>query len=228
MGIDRDQEARGGDRPQAEVHAVGGAHHPAQEEEHPFRPAAPTNVRQKVGRASPRPGSRLLGQASGFPESVTEARQGLPEIPGLCKIRREPVAQGPVATLEAARPNHQAGDVLATVHAMDPPLQGAKDVILRVGKGRGRGPKAMQGVLKLHADGRDIPEGHAGGHEPDNLLVRGLWISVHEAYGVLGEPGRNVAPGVNLKKRPRHCLLTGQSRCERWGGGGRLGGSLRC
>lgn len=178
VGINRDHELGGCDRPQAEVHAVGRANHPSCVQDEAFARTSGTGITDQVTQA---PTGRVAAKRIG------KTGQALAEVSLACPMKaRECLAQGAVLSQQASGARQHRREMLPSIDAVDePPKKAAELRMARVYDGRCR----LRAQCRKHASnafsGRDgVAEREACRDETRDLLVARFIVVVNEVDGV--------------------------------------------
>lgn len=149
--VERDDERRGRDVPEAEIHAVASTRHPAQVQKQALAGAPLLGRRHEVTKP-----------ARGVPsaEFCGELGEGRPEPSVTSMERLERPAEAPRASPHVARASEQASDVLAGVDSMTETAEGASERgLFGLVDGAGRaGTERGQDLLDARPNGDHLAE----------------------------------------------------------------------
>jgi hypothetical protein len=202
--VDWNEKDGRGEGPLPQVHAVGGAHHPAQIQQQALARAARPRVAHQVRQpgTGPRAPQRVRKPCQPFPQVSTRA----------IEMAGHGVAEASMPPARAPRAAKERSHVGAAVHAMDETVQAITQLLGcgmiyelgRSGAERGEDPPHAC-AYRL-----DMAKGEAGCHERHHLPVAGLMVSMHEGHRVLRAPSGGIEGGqqrvetlAKLAVRPR-------------------------
>ncbi len=192
--VERDEKVGGaepGTLPEAEVHAVVGAHAPPGEEEETLarRPAARVGYEKGARAPAIRRDAAAVGE-----EGVAKRREAVPERLGRDGGAGDHGAQAPVAAADAGRGGEEPREVFA-------PGPAVRDVGEPSGQGGGEGHRRPRGVgAERLEDLRQcaVDRGHAtvrqaSGQEGGHLAIPGVGVPPRPAERIRVEPTQVVA-----------------------------------
>jgi len=131
MGVDWDHELGGCNRPEAEVHAIGGANHPSRVENEALARASGPRIADQV---TPAAAARVAT------ECIRKPGQAFPEVSVTCPMKvRKSIAEGPVVTKQPPGSPQQRREMLAPINAVDEPSKKAAELLEVCGCDESRG-----------------------------------------------------------------------------------------
>ncbi len=225
--VDGDEQPRGVDVPEAEVHAVGGADHPAQEEQEAFRAARAAWIGKEMRRAS---AARALvpqgvgrsrdgtAEARCGAEGVAPRRESLAQRLLSVELGLEEGAEGPVPPLEGPRACEKPREVLPAKYPVLPNLEAPLEHLAILGEVRGARTEAAKQVTRLGDDRLGVTEGNGGCREADELAIERVVVPVGERHRVGRQAGGDVATSPHLvERRLDRALASGKGALPRVG-----------
>lgn len=172
--VDGNDELRGRNLPQTEIHPVGGPNHPARVEEKAFARAPRARVTDQVAHVST---IRVTT------ERIGETGQRVPKIAvALSMELRETTTQGSVCAEQAARPCEHLGQVRLAVDAVDePPQQRAQLPACRAfDRPRRLGTQRVERAFDAPPRGNRVPKGETRGDQAGDFLVARVGVLVND------------------------------------------------
>ena len=173
--VDRNDELRGRNLPQTEVHTVGGADHPARVQKKTLARASGARIADQVAHVS---ANRVATKR------IREASHRLPKIAVAPLVElRKPTTQGAVRAKQAARPGEHLGHVLVPIDAMDEALQqGAKLFPRRsFDRLRRRGAQREERALYAPPSGNGVSKSKARSNQAGDFSIARARVSMNDA-----------------------------------------------
>lgn len=193
MRVDGHEEPFGRHLPEAQIHAVGGARHPAEKEHQALDRASLSGIGEDM-RGSPAFSRRLEGSLAPDPRDPCGERRA--KVGGARKLGGEGGAEGSGGPLDVSSADHEARKVAIAVDAVPEAFKARHYIGGIVGREGDAWAEAREGVFDFRAQGFYVSERERGGDERDDLLVFEGLIAMDEFDGI----GR--APRLDIALRP--------------------------